>query len=208
MDILCFSLGQLQTNCYLLIKEKNCLIIDPADEGSFILEKIQRSNLKLLGMLATHGHFDHLMAAGVIQQSFNIPLYISCNDLFLLDRVKETAEYFLGYKPAFLPIKNIKCLDKSKGLKIEDFQLKIIFTPGHTPGSLSFYLPEEKVIFTGDTLFKRAVGRFDFSYSSKDDLKKSLKKIFSLPKDTIVYPGHGERTTIREEKSNFMISNF
>lgn len=208
MQILQFSLGQLQANCYFLIKENNCLIIDPADEASFILEEIQRRNLKLIGMLATHGHFDHLIAVGEIQQSFNVPLYISYRDLFLLNKIKETAEYFLGYKPAVLPIKNIKSLDKSNELKIENFKLKIIFTPGHTPGSLSFYLPEEKVIFTGDTLFKRAIGRFDFSYSNKDDLKKSLERIFILPKDTIVYPGHGEKTTIGEEKSTFIISNF
>ncbi len=203
MDVLCFSLGQLQTNCYFLIKEGNCLIIDPADEASFILEQIQRRNLKLLGLFATHGHFDHLMAVGAIQQSFNIPLYISSKDLFLLDRLEETAKYFLKYKPILLPIKNIKNLESENFLKIKNFKFKILFTPGHTPGSLSFCFSEEKVIFTGDTLFKKAVGRFDFSYSSRDDLKKSLKKIFSLPKNTIVYPGHGDRTTLAEEKSTF-----
>lgn len=199
MKILHFSLGQLQANCYFLIKENNCLIIDPADEASFILEELQRRNLKLVAMLATHGHFDHLMAVGEIQKSINIPLYISFKDKFLIERLEETAEYFLGYKPTILPIKNMKNLDVENSLKIENFKLKIIDTPGHTPGSCCFYFPKEKVIFTGDTLFKKGIGRYDFSYSNKGDLETSLKKIFKLPKKTIVYPGHGEKTTIAKE---------
>ncbi|MFN4212371.1 MAG: MBL fold metallo-hydrolase [Microgenomates group bacterium] len=199
IKILRFSLGQLQANCYFLIKEGKCLIIDPADEASFILEELQRRRLKLIGMLATHGHFDHVMAAGEIQNSINVPLYISLKDQFLIERLEETAEYFLGYKPALLPPKNIKNLDGKNSLKIENFKLKILFSPGHTPGSSCFYFPKEKVIFSGDTLFKNGIGRHDFSYSNKSDLKISLRKLFQLPKKTIVYPGHGEKTTIAEE---------
>ncbi|MCX7956156.1 MAG: MBL fold metallo-hydrolase [Patescibacteria group bacterium] len=201
MKILRYSLGQLQANCYFLIKENNCLIIDPADEANFILEELQRKKLKLLAMLATHGHFDHLMAVGEIQKSFNVPLYISFKDKFLINRLEKTAEYFLGYKPIILPIKKIKDLDIKNSLKIENYKLKIINTPGHTPGSVCFYFSEEKVIFTGDTLFKGAIGRDDFSYSNKNDLRKSLEQILSLPKETIIYSGHGEETVIFQEKN-------
>ena len=199
MKILKFSLGQMQANCYFLIEGQNCLIIDPADDAPFILEELQRHRLNLVGMLATHGHFDHLMAVGEIQKSFDIPLFIHKDDKFLTDRVEQTAEYFLGYKPVILPIKKIKNLKIDDVLRIKKFKIKIIYTPGHTPGSCCFYFKEENALFTGDTLFKDGIGRYDFSYSNKDKLKNSLENIFKLPKETIIYSGHGEDTTIQDE---------
>ena len=201
MKIEKYILGELQANCYLLIdKENNCLIIDPADEGGFLLEEVQRKRLKPQAILVTHGHFDHLLAAGEVQKSINIPLYISKKDLFLLERLEDKAAYFLGYRPAVLPIKNIKDFDIESSLKINNWKLKIIKTPGHTLGSVSYYFKKEKVLFSGDTLFKNGIGRYDFSYSSKNNLIKSLKKIISLPEDVIVCPGHGEKTTIKSAK--------
>jgi glyoxylase-like metal-dependent hydrolase (beta-lactamase superfamily II) len=206
MKIVKYSLGQLQANCYFLISGQDCLIIDPADEASFILEELQRQQLNLIGMLATHGHFDHIGAAGEIQLSLKTPLYIFKEDQFLIDRLNETAKHFLGFDPHFIKPKNIIYL-KEGSLKIENYPpaggLKIIYTPGHTPGSGCFYNKEENAVFTGDTLFKEAVGRTDLSYSSKEDLKKSLKKILTLPEETIVYPGHGEDTFIKEEAKLF-----
>ena len=199
MKILKFSLGQMQANCYFLIEGQNCLIIDPADDAPFILEELQRHRLNLVGMLATHGHFDHIMAVGEIQKSFDIPLFIHKDDKFLTDRVEQTAEYFLGYKPVILPIKKIKNLKIDDVLRIKKFKIKIIYTPGHTPGSCCFYFKEENALFTGDTLFKDGIGRYDFSYSNKDKLKNSLENIFKLPKETIIYSGHGEDTTIQDE---------
>lgn len=199
MQILKYSLGQLQTNCYFLVEENNCLIIDPADDASFILEELQRRKLNLVGILATHGHFDHLLAVGEIQQSIDVPLYICQKDLFLIDRLEETAKHFLGYKPIVLPIKNIKNLNIGNSLKIKNFKLKIIPCPGHTPGGVSYYLPDEKTLFSGDTLFKQGIGRYDFSYCNKQDLKKSLEKLLKFPKETLVYSGHGEETTIGSE---------
>ncbi|OGK11816.1 hypothetical protein A2954_05170 [Candidatus Roizmanbacteria bacterium RIFCSPLOWO2_01_FULL_37_12] len=199
MKVYSFTLGQLQANCYFLIEADQCLMIDPADEASFILEELQRRKLKLVGMLATHGHFDHVMAAGEIQKSLGIPLHIHSKDLFLIDRLEQTAEYFLGFRPAVLKPTLIKHLIKAEN-KIRAFKFNLIHTPGHTPSSICFYFKKEKIIFTGDTLFKRGIGRYDFSYSSKKELKKSLEKILKLPDDTVVYPGHGEKTTIGEEK--------
>ncbi|MEK7495620.1 MAG: MBL fold metallo-hydrolase [Patescibacteria group bacterium] len=198
MTIKKYSLGELQANCYFLIEDQNCLIIDPADDTSFILEEIQRQQLNLVGMLATHGHFDHVGAVGEIQLSINVPLYIFKEDQFLIDRLNETAEYFLGFDPHFIKPKNVKYL-KVKKLQVTSFKLQILSSPGHTPGSCCFYFPEENSLFTGDTLFKEGIGRTDLSYSSKDDLKKSLKKIFELPKETIVYSGHGEDTILEDE---------
>ncbi len=191
-------LGQMGANCYLLIDEDKCLIIDPADEANFILEQIQRKKLKPLAMLATHGHFDHVMATGEIQLSFKIPLYICDKDLFLIKRLNKTAEHFLGYNPGVVEPTIIKSLKADT--KFDDFNFQFIATPGHTPGSVSFYLPQNKVLFSGDTLFKAGIGRYDFSYSSKSDLDNSLKKLFKLPEDTLVYPGHGEETNIKDER--------
>ncbi len=202
MKILRFQLGQLQANTYFLINEDKCLIIDPADEAPFILEELQRRKLKLIGMLSTHGHFDHVMAAGEIQLSFKVPLYINKKDQFLLDRLQETAEYFLGFKPTILSIKKIVPSTAGSRLGGKNFEYQIILTPGHTPGSVSYYFPKDKIVFTGDTLFKGAIGRYDFSYCNKEDLKKSLALLLKLPGETKVLTGHGEETSIKEEKEN------
>ena len=237
MRILSFQLGQLQTNCYFIIEDDKCLIIDPADEADFILEKIQQLKLTPVALLATHGHFDHVMAAGEIQLSYDIPFYIHQKDLFLLDRLESTAKYYLGYQPAIIKPKNIKILPLNM-FHASCFMFHVILTPGHTPGSVSLFSNSVKIsynqfkseirkidhknsdklttdpdfmsgpistVFTGDTLFKSAIGRYDFSYSSKKDLDKSLQKLFKLPPKTIVYPGHGEMTTIGEEKINNII---
>jgi len=201
MKILRYALGQMQANCYLLIEDKDCLIIDPGDEADFLLEKIQREQLKPLAILATHGHFDHLLAAGEIQRAFveahapSLQLYLHHNDLFLLKRLSQTAKHYLGYNPVCLSPTAVADLAEGS-LNIGSFHLKVIFTPGHTPGGCSFYFKEEQAVFTGDTLFKEGVGRFDFSYSNKKDLDNSLKKILALPEETLIYSGHGETTTV------------
>ncbi len=202
MQILRYSLGQLQANCYFLIQDKECLIIDPADDASFILEELQRKNLKLAGMLATHGHFDHIMAVGEIQRSFNVPLYINNKDVFLVNRLIGTAGYFLGYQPTILKPTNIKFLKKGV-FHVQRFKLQVLQTPGHTPGSCCYYLKKEKILITGDTIFKNGIGGYDHSYSNKSDLIQSIKTILTFPETTTVYPGHGQSTTIGEEKTHF-----
>lgn len=200
MKVICYSLGQLQANCYFLIQDKKCLIIDPADDAGFILEELQRKNLRLVGMLATHGHFDHVMAVGEIQLSINTPLYISKEDDFLIYQYINTAEHFLGYRPVTVKPISVNHLTGEK-ICILNFKFRILHTPGHTPGSACFYFKNDSVIFTGDTIFKNAIGRHDHVYSSKFDLKKSLRKILLLPSNTVVYPGHGEQTSIGQEQN-------
>jgi glyoxylase-like metal-dependent hydrolase (beta-lactamase superfamily II) len=199
MKIHTYSLGQMQANCYLLENEGKGIIIDPADEGSFLLEEVQRKNIELTGLFATHGHFDHCMAAGEIQLSFNIPLYIHKKDQFLIDRLESTAKHFLGYTPIMVVPKRIEFIEPSE-LKIINLKFKIISSPGHTPGGLCYYFPEEAALFTGDTLFADAIGRTDLSYSNKKDLWNSLRGILSLPDETVIYPGHGESTYVGEQK--------
>jgi len=200
MKIITYPVGQLQANCYFLIQGEECLIIDPGDAADFILEELLRKKLKLVGMIATHGHFDHTMAAGEITTSLKVPLTIDHKDLFLLKRLEPTARHFLGYDPVTIPPQTAKV--KGGPRKFGEIQVEIIKTPGHTPGALCIYLKDENAIFTGDTLFQGAIGRYDFSYSSKEELDRSLTKLFKLPQDTVVYPGHGEETTIGEEKKD------
>lgn len=200
MKVTCYKLGNLQTNCFLLVEDKSCMLIDPSDDASFLLEEISRQNLTLRALLATHGHFDHVMAVGELQLNYPLPFYIHKNDSFLMKRLPETAKYFLGYVPHIIPPQKISYFDGSSSIQIENFKFQIIFTPGHTPGSVSYYFPSEEAVFTGDTLFKESIGRTDLSYSSKSDLKQSLKKLFALPEQTTVYPGHGEETYIIDEK--------
>ncbi|PIV08651.1 hypothetical protein COW57_00275 [Candidatus Roizmanbacteria bacterium CG17_big_fil_post_rev_8_21_14_2_50_39_7] len=198
MRIHTYPLGELQATCYLIENEGKGILIDPADEGSFLLEELQRKNIELEALFLTHGHFDHCMAAGEIQMSLDVPLYLHKKDQFLIDRLDSTAEHFLGYKPIIIPPKNVKYI--SSKLKVKSLKLQILETPGHTPGGVCYYFPDEKIVFTGDTLFAGAIGRTDLSYSNKKDLWSSLKTILALPEETTIYPGHGESTYIGEEK--------
>ncbi len=206
MRIHTYPLGELQANCYLIENEGKGILIDPADDGSFLLEELQRKNIRLEALFLTHGHFDHCMAAGEIQLSLNVPLYLHKKDQFLIDRLESTAEHFLGYKPIVLPPKKIEYIEPSE-LKIINLKLKILSSPGHTPGGVCYYFPEEKVVVTGDTLFSGAIGRTDLSYSSKKDLSNSLKVILALPEETTVYPGHGESTYIGQEEGILALSS-
>lgn len=203
MQILTFSLGELQTNTYLLTQDDKCLIIDPADEASFILEEIQRRNLHLVGMIATHGHFDHILAAGEIQTGIgDLPLYINDKDTFLVKRVRVTAKHFLGHNQIMLPVRKTEHIQNGK-MTIGPFIFEVIESPGHTPGGCCFYFSSEQAVFTGDTLFKGAVGRTDLSYSNKKDLRDSIYRLIkALPEETVIYPGHGETSTIMDEKMN------
>jgi len=195
MKIIRYSLGQMRANCYFLVEGDSCLIVDPGDEADFLTEEIQRQKLQPVAILATHGHFDHVMAVGEIQRSFPIPLYLQEADLFLIKRLNATAQHFLGYNPYCLPPTIIKKLEKGDW-EIGNFKLQVITSPGHTPGGCCFYFKDEQVVFTGDTLFKDGIGRYDFSYSNKKDLDESIAKILTLPEGTTIYSGHGDETVI------------
>lgn len=196
------KLGELETNCYLVWEEesKHCLIIDAADDGVFISEEIEKLGLKPIMIMATHGHFDHVMGVLALKLIYKIPFACSSKDEFLLKRQQETAEFFLRRKIKVPNLKKIDLdLDKETDVKLGTERFEIIKTPGHSPGGVCFYLAKQNLLFSGDTLFKNAVGRTDFGYGSAKDLQKSLKKIFKLPKKTIVLPGHGQKTVLGAE---------
>jgi glyoxylase-like metal-dependent hydrolase (beta-lactamase superfamily II) len=187
MNIRTYSLGELQTNCYFLLIDSHCLIIDPGDSAEFLLEEISRQNLTVDAILLTHGHFDHCMAAGEIQLSLDIPVFLHSKDIFLINRLEETAKHFLQHTPIVLK-PTIQTVKNGKKI-LENFTFEVIETPGHTPGGVSYFFKDESAIFSGDVVFQEGVGDYSHSYSNKYDLFHSIKYIKSL--NTIIYPGHG-----------------
>lgn len=194
-------LGQMSTNCYLIMDKKthDAVIIDPADEGGFIAEKIAQIGAVPRAIVATHGHFDHVLGGFELQHIFSLPFYMNPEDNFLLKRMGQTADYFLGHtvvEPPPTPTSIAK-----KTLTAGSIAFDIIPTPGHTLGSISLCIPDLGIIFSGDTLFANGgVGRTDLSYSKPADLVISIKRLFKLPEPFVVYPGHGDSTTIGQEK--------
>lgn len=185
----------MEENCYLFWNKKNLetLIIDPGEDAEYIIDNIQRNELNPIGILATHGHVDHIMAGVELELSFDIPFYIHKNDKFLLNNMRRSAKHFLGIDPGPPPIATFF----QNKLEISNWSLEIISVPGHTPGSVCYFFKEAKSAFVGDLIFAGGeVGRSDFSYSEPEKLAHSIKKIKELPKGTTVYPGHGESFVI------------
>lgn len=199
-------LGELNTNCYLVWEtdSKEAIVIDAADEGNIISEEIERRNLKLKMVLATHGHFDHNLAVLDLKLIYKIPFGCNGKDFFLLERQAETAKHFLGKNTVVAPnISKIDIdLDDSDEIKLGKYKVIVIKTPGHTPGGVSFLI--EDMLFTGDTLFADGLrGDTKHNYSSTKAIFNSICRLLELPEETMVLPGHGEETTIGCAKKLF-----
>lgn len=169
MEIDCVVVGPLDENCYILKKNGNCLVVDPGDNYLKIKEVIGDS--KVVGVLITHSHFDHV-----------------------------------GALRHFISKRGIKIFKRSisgeGSYEVKDFKFKVIETPGHAKDEITFYFEDEKIMFDGDFIFKDSIGRVDLPGGSEEEMKKSLKKISTYPIDTTLYPGHGEKTSLKEELAN------
>jgi len=188
--------GQLQTNCYVVFDNliKKALIIDPGDDADYIARSISDLELEPEAIVATHGHFDHILAATELKLNYKIPFLIHKADEFLLKRMRSSAKHFAGIK-ADPPPKVDRYLQDKEKLVIGHLSFDIMHTPGHTPGSISLYARDHKALFVGDTLFAQgAVGRTDFSYSDKDELGRSINKLLAKGGGAAIYPGHGDKT--------------
>ena len=212
MDIKVEIQGIIENNCYLISDGQNAYIIDPSTDNNIFINQVKELGLKLRGIYLTHFHLDHI--TGVLPFS-SLPIYITKVDYdILMD--KRTIPYMvdnffmLGYisdekckkMNEFFATCEIHFVEENFILPEFKYSLVSMFTPGHSPGSLCLYCKEEKVLFSGDTLFYHSHGRTDLPFSDGTDMSKSLRKLSELPKDTRVYPGHGQTTTIGEEKSN------
>ena len=195
-------LGPVQTNCYFLINEdtKEVLIVDPADRAQKIIEWINSEGLKPTAILLTHGHLDHIMGVAGVKKEYNIPIYASKDEVEVLANPQINVSTMMG---AYLSMKADKLFSDGDVLELAGMKLKVISTPGHTIGSVCFYMEEEKVLISGDTLFEASVGRSDFPTGSSRQLIESIKtRLFVLPDDTDFFPGHGGTTSIAYEKAH------
>lgn len=189
--------GQMAANCYVVHDGDEAILIDPGDDGEYIIGKIQETGARLTAIVATHGHFDHIMVGLEVQRGFGVPFYIHPDDVFLVDRMQDSAKHFLKMQPDPPPRVDRKLHDRDI-IPLGSFKIRVMHTPGHTPGGVTLFDPKSKIAFVGDVLFAGgAIGRSDFSYSDPDELGKSVQKILTFPKDFTLYPGHGEKTTIR-----------
>lgn len=192
--------GICQTNCYIAynIDTKETMIIDPGDQANEIVMRCQMLDVTPKAILLTHGHFDHMMAAQKLKEQWNIPIYASEKEVFLLADARANLSAMWARPVTIQPDILVKEKDK---LEIAGFNITVIETPGHTIGGVCYYIPDEKVLLSGDTLFCGSFGRTDFPTGSMGTLARSIReKLFSLPGDTEVYPGHESSTTIGYEK--------
>lgn len=193
--------GTMQTNCYLLTntETKETLIVDPGADGDRIAAYLLREEMRPMGILLTHGHFDHISGVKAIQDAFRLSVYAAAaEEALLAEPGWNLSAKFQGYGVSLIPD---VLLEDGEEFSLAGFQIKAILTPGHTGGGMSFYLPEEGIVFSGDTLFRHTYGRTDLPTSSFSELKHSLReKLFKLPEETEVLPGHGSATTIKEER--------
>jgi len=203
LDIVTLTVGQLQTNCYLVIDgtTSDALIIDPGDDADYIERIISDKRLNPKSIIATHGHFDHILAVTELTLAYKIPFLIHKDDEFLVSNMQNSAKHFEGID-VDPPPRIDKFIDELNLITVGSHSLRVFHTPGHTPGSLSIYNKKQSFLICGDLLFAGgAVGRTDFSYSDPKLLAQSLSKVLLLSQDTIVYPGHGDRTKIGIERS-------
>ncbi len=195
-----FVVGELFTNCYIYVDEKTkeAMIVDPGERDESIDAFIDSSGLKVVAMVNTHCHFDHVGGNGYYREKYNVPLAIGYYDANCLKRTHLEAKIF-GIEIEQSPEPDI-LLNDGDTLSVGFSKFKVIHTPGHTPGSICLYEPTEKILFSGDTLFFESVGRWDLPGGNYEILMDSVKRLFELPDDVVVYPGHGEPTQIGHEK--------
>lgn len=194
------TLGQLQTNCYIASCERTheAIVIDPGDEVGRILADIERFKLKVTHILNTHAHFDHIGANAALVKATGAPLAIHGLDVPLL-KERGGAKYF-GFEIPQSPDPDVLLEDGSK-IPFGKYTLRTLFTPGHTPGHVSFYEAAEGALFDGDVLFAGGVGRTDLPGGDQRRLMESIEsQLLTLPDETVVYSGHGPTTTIGQER--------
>ena len=202
MDIACCVLGMVQTNVYIAVNRETqeLFIVDPADRADVIIRKIKETGACPAGILLTHGHFDHIMAVDDLKNAYHIPVYAMKDEQDLLASPMANMTIYRKNSVAIVPDMMMNDLDT---FRVAGFDIQVLHTPGHTPGSCCYYIKDEGVLFSGDTLFRCSCGRTDFPGGSMQNMQKSLHRLLSsLPEDTAVYPGHESFTTIGYEVRN------
>ncbi len=193
-------LGICQTNCYFVYQEGSTDVIffDPADKGDYIYEKLQEKGLNVKGILLTHGHFDHIWGTNKLRELSGAPIYAYEAEKALCEDAITNVSDQVGRPYTVVPDYYVK---DGEEITIAGMTCKVIATPGHTVGSCCYYFEEAGMLIAGDTLFQESVGRTDLATGSMSAIIHSVKdKLFLLPDETKVYPGHGDVTSIGHEK--------
>jgi hydroxyacylglutathione hydrolase len=190
--------GRLQTNCYILESDTTALVIDPGDEPERILRFLDNLEVKPSQIIATHTHFDHVLGVDKIRTALKIPFLIHHDDLSMLESMQSRVRQFMGLSVS-PPPKVDRFLADEESVTIGHDTLRVLHTPGHSPGSISLAGPG--YVFTGDALFNQSIGRTDLPGGDLDTLMRSISnRLFSMADDTVVYAGHGPETSIGDEK--------
>jgi len=203
LNVKAYSLGPVQTNCYIISnKQKECILFDPGEESSKIIKVIRTNQLKPIAIFLTHAHFDHIGAVDDLRAQFNIPLYIHEKEVSWLGDPGKNGSGRYAELPNYV-VQNPQeehIIRKEQSFDLAGFRFKAVFTPGHSPGSISYIFEDDGFAIVGDTLFEGSIGRTDLLGGSMDVLLKSIhEKLLVLPEDTIIYPGHGSYTTPAQE---------
>lgn len=196
------TMGQYMTNCYFLYREgsKDMVFIDPADSGAYLYEQLSGKGFDIKAILLTHGHFDHIFGVKALKEKTGARVYACEAEKALLEDPGLNVSEGVGRPTAVYPD---EFLHDGQEITLCDIGIKVIHTPGHTAGSCCFYVEEAGFLIAGDTLFEGSVGRTDLPTGSTRTMMDSIReKLFVLPDETKVYPGHGGSTTIGFEKEN------
>ncbi|SFD28678.1 Glyoxylase, beta-lactamase superfamily II [Chitinophaga sp. CF118] len=206
LEIQCLTFNPFQENTYLVINEKkDCIIIDPGcyfeEERKELLTYIEKEGLNVTRLLNTHCHLDHIFGNRLVAKTYGVGLEMHILDKIVLDRSPEIGKmYNVPFEPSPEPIRYLEAGEK---IKLGDDELEVLLTPGHSPGSVCFYCAGQQLLIGGDVLFYQSIGRTDLPGGSHQTLINSIReKLFVLPDEVIVYPGHGQSTTIGFEKKN------
>ena len=208
MKINHYVIGMVQTNCYIVINNetKECFVIDPGASGKQLAEKIRQDDLTPVGVLLTHGHFDHAGAAKTLAEEFGIKIYAHEAEAETLRDPQKNVSWMVNCNESYDADVFLK---DEEVINLAGFEIKVLHTPGHTEGGCCYYIPAEAVLFSGDTLFAQSVGRTDFPGGSMSQIVRSIQEKLlalnesgSLETDIMVYPGHNDPTTIETERMN------
>ncbi|KXZ18502.1 MBL fold metallo-hydrolase [Bacillus nakamurai] len=202
--------GPIQANAYFLISEdQSCLIFDPGGEPDKINNYIKEKNLKPLAILLTHAHFDHIGALDEVRDKWNVPVYLHKNEeKWLEDPSLNGSGILRGIAVTARPAERL--IEGDGTLDIGPFHLETLFTPGHSPGSVSYYMKDADLVISGDVLFQGGIGRTDLHGGSQEVLLESIhQKLLTLPEHTLVLSGHGPETDVQtEQEQNPFINGF
>lgn len=196
--------GLFRENCWIVGSRQRgeAAVIDPGDEPEEILALAHDMGVRITRVLASHAHLDHIMAARAIVEATGAPFLMHRDDLFIADSMPASARLWLGHDVAPAPPPDAFATD-GQDLEIAGVSLRVIHTPGHTPGSLCLYAADAHLLFSGDTLFRESIGRTDLPGGDTDLILRSIsRRLFALPPDTRVLPGHMQETTIAHERGH------